>query len=147
MKQYFIFKSWRYQLKKLVKVLLHVASLVDEPKIVENTILNFLRKLQGSHGLIYHVELLLEIRIFFTDVGHQSSHVTENEGSYDGTKNDHERGEQSLWKSNGGTFVTYNQEDHVMENDSILVPNGQSEEIGLVKVEVFCGNPIWILLN
>lgn len=75
----FVSQGWRNQREELVEVLLNLWRLVNVLQVTQNVVLHFLWKSEGPHGLLDHVELILEGLLAFIDRCHQCSHVTENE--------------------------------------------------------------------
>ena len=90
--QYLLLERVIENLEKDVEILrlLNVWTVLNISHVVNNLVHHRLVQFHSSHCCVYQVQLFVKHRILLIHSCHQSSHVTENEGSDDSTGNDDE---------------------------------------------------------
>ena len=93
-----------------------------------------------------HIKLVLKRLLPLVYGSHKRGHVTEDETSDDGTKDDDNGGEESLAETDRAAVITLDEEHLIVEYRVVLVPNCEVEEICVEEVNILSWNPILLFV-
>ena len=140
---------WRQDRFELLQMINHqrnhyiiVSSLILILKISQNFVLNAFRQFNRSHGLRYHIQLLLQRVVLTIDRCYQCSHVSENERCRHCSKHHNAWAENSLAKSYWSSLIAHNQQNCLVARNSILLQMINLKEVCLLRVKVLRWYPL-----